>query len=274
MMELPEAAVISEQIARTITGKRIASVEADRTPHKLAWFFGDKAAYQSILSGGVVGGSSQIGGFVEMEVGKARILFSEGVNIRYQENGMAPPKHQLLVRFEDGSALSGSVQMYGGMGAFIEGELDNKYYLVAKEKPSPLAKRFDWAYFKGILEAPGSEKLSMKALLATEQRIPGLGNGVLQDILFRSRLGPKRRVGTLTGKEMDVLYQNVKGTLGTMAEQGGRDTESDLFGTPGGYAMILSKKTVDRPCPSCGSKITKESYMGGAVYYCPECQKN
>jgi hypothetical protein len=32
------------------------------------------------------------------------------------------------------------------------------------------------------------KKLSLKALLATEQRIPGLGNGVLQDILFKARM--------------------------------------------------------------------------------------
>lgn|GEM_PF-2077218 len=30
-----------------------------------------------------------------------------------------------------------------------------------------------------------------KAFLATEQRIPGLGNGVLQDILWTARIHPK-----------------------------------------------------------------------------------
>lgn len=273
MMELPEAAAISKQIVGTVKGKTISSVEPDHTPHKLAWFFGERSMYSRLLVGGEVSGSSQLGGFVEIEVGKARILFSDGVNIRYHENGPAPPKHQLLVRFEDGSSLSGSVQMYGGLGVFTEGELDNKYYVAAKERPSPLTDGFDMNHFRAMLDEPGSEKLSMKALLATEQRIPGLGNGVLQDILFRSALNPKRKVGTLARNETDRLFQNIKGTLGMMAEQGGRDTETDIFGRQGGYATILSKKTVDRPCPSCGSKITKEPYMGGAVYYCPACQR-
>ncbi|WP_207226946.1 zf-TFIIB domain-containing protein [Cecembia calidifontis] len=36
---------------------------------------------------------------------------------------------------------------------------------------------------------------------------------------------------------------------------------------------MLSKNTFDHPCPKCGVKIVKEAYMGGAVYYCPNCQK-
>lgn len=41
----------------------------------------------------------------------------------------------------------------------------------------------------------------------------------------------------------------------------------------GGYKSILSKNTYDLPCPLCGYGIVKEAYMGGSVYYCPECQK-
>jgi formamidopyrimidine-DNA glycosylase len=26
-------------------------------------------------------------------------------------------------------------------------------------------------------------------------------------------------------------------------------------------------------CPKCGGTIVKEAYLGGAVYYCPVCQK-
>jgi len=36
---------------------------------------------------------------------------------------------------------------------------------------------------------------------------------------------------------------------------------------------ILSKNTVNNPCPNCGGKIGKEAYLGGAVYFCSSCQK-
>jgi formamidopyrimidine-DNA glycosylase len=57
-----------------------------------------------------------------------------------------------------------------------------------------------------------------------------------------------------------------------MAEQGGPDTERDLFGQPGGYRTVLSRNTAGTPCPACGSIIVKEAYLGGSIYYCPRCQ--
>ena len=58
-----------------------------------------------------------------------------------------------------------------------------------------------------------------------------------------------------------------------MAVQGGRDTEKDLFGNAGGYKTILSKNTVNEPCPKCNTEIRKEAYLGGSIYYCPCCQR-
>jgi formamidopyrimidine-DNA glycosylase len=43
--------------------------------------------------------------------------------------------------------------------------------------------------------------LSAKAFLATEQRIPGLGNGVLQDILFTAGIHPKRKMAAISEEE-------------------------------------------------------------------------
>ncbi len=85
-----------------------------------------------------------------------------------------------------------------------------------------------------------SEKLSLKAFLATEQRIPGLGNGVLQDILYNARLHPKKKLGALSDGEFAALFSSVKNTLAEMTRNGGRDTEKDLFGSTGGYVTKLS----------------------------------
>lgn len=58
-----------------------------------------------------------------------------------------------------------------------------------------------------------------------------------------------------------------------MTSEGGRDTQTDLYGNAGGYKTILSAKTWKNPCLRCGSTIIKEAYMGGLVYYCPTCQQ-
>lgn len=274
MMELPEAVTIAGQINRTVSGKRISSVTVSHTPHKLAWYYGEPRKYPDLLTGKAIGRADARGGLVEVNAGNASILFGEGVGVRFHgPQEPRPSKHQLLIEFGDDSALSAAVQMYGGLGAFLAGELENPYYKVAKEKPSPISPAFNRIYFDRIMFAPEVKKLSLKALLATEQRIPGLGNGVLQEILFKAGMHPKRKLHTLSEIDHRILFDSIKKTLAAMADRGGRDTELDLFGDPGGYKTLLSKNAVNKPCPLCGTPIKKEAYMGGSVYYCETCQR-
>ncbi len=271
MIELPEAVVLSKQVTDTLAGKRIAHVEANHTPHKFAWFSGDPAKYPSLLGGKTIQHALYFGNHVEVHADDMLLVIN--MPMRYHPAGEQPPeKHQLLLNFEDHTALSCTVQMWGGLFCFPEGEPGGMPdYHVAKVKPSVLSGAFDRAFFDS-LRAEGGAKLSAKEFLATQQRIPGLGNGVLHDILWTAQINPKRKLGDLSETETEVLFKSVKGVLASMAEQGGRDTEHDLFGQPGGYRTILCKNTLDKPCPRCGGKISKEAYLGGAVYYCPECQ--
>lgn len=274
MIELVEAKILSDQMNLSIRGKRIAKVTTLSSPHKFAFFHGDPLTYDELLRGYRIGESTPNGGQVRMEMEDLIFIFGDGVDLRYYEkDGKRPVKHQLLIEFEDGSAMSGSVQMYGFLLCVEEKDFDNPYYLVAKEKPSLLSEQFDKEYFMRILNAPGAQKLSAKAILATEQRIPGLGNGVLQDILYFAGIHPKRKVGTFHVDDIDRLYHSVKNTPAQMIAQGGRNTEKDLYGTPGGYITRLSKNTVGRSCPNCGHTIQKEAYLGGSIYYCDGCQK-
>jgi formamidopyrimidine-DNA glycosylase len=244
------------------------------TPHKFAWYYGEPQKYSELLVGRTIGKTNAYGSMVEIKAENVTILLGEGGNIRFHlDSEPHPARYQFLIEFNDNTALSVAIQMYGGMGAFLEGELDNIYYKVAKEKPSPLSSEFDKVYFDRIISAQDVQKLSLKALLATEQRIPGLGNGILQDILFNAKMHPKIKVNTLNDVDKEALFGSIKTTISTMAAQGGRDTESDIFGNPGGYKTILSKNTVNKPCPVCMSVIKKEAYMGGSIYYCEKCQK-
>lgn len=275
MIELPESNVLARQINEVLRGKQITGVVAAHDPHKFAWYYGDPEYYPDVLMGKVLHAACSYGGMVEILCEQAAVLlFSDGVGLRYHSSqDKMPEKHQLLIQFNDGSALSATVQMYGGLCCFRPGEYENPYYTVAKEKPSPLSEQFDKTYFDQLFLLKGTEKLSAKAFLATEQRIPGLGNGVLQDILWNAMIHPKRKISTFTDSDKDSLFQAIKTTLKAMADQGGRDTEKDLFGSPGGYKTMMSKNTVTTPCPVCGTIIKKESYLGGSVYYCTICQE-
>lgn len=273
MIEIPESATISQQAAGMLTGRRITKVVNATSPHKFTWYNGDPEAYPGLLEGLGIETVNGYGAFVDVVLeDEVHLLIGDGTNMRYYRVGEKQPvKHQLLVELDDGSFLAFTVAMYGAIYAF-RGEFDNPYYQGSIHKLNPLDERFDEAYFEQMIGGLKKD-LSAKALLATEQRIPGLGNGVVQDILFNAGIHPKRKVSTLSDLEKTDLLYSMKGALSGMTELGGRNTEKDFFGNWGGYKVLLSKNTYKDPCPNCGHEIVREAYLGGTVYYCRECQK-
>lgn len=273
MIEIPESLNMAAQLNATVKGKRIAQVETEHTEHKFAFYGDNPQDYCKLMAGLVFGEARGIGSMVEISLGAYHFMINDGVNLRYYGSLTdIPARYQTRITFEDGSSLICSVQMYGAMVLFDPAHYDNIYYEVAVQKPMPLTEGFDEAYFASLRDNV-KPTLSIKAFLATEQRIPGLGNGVLQDILFEAGLHPKRKINTLTEADWQCVYRAVVDVLAAMTKTGGRDTEKDLFGKPGNYATRLSKKTLGSPCPRCGQAIQKASYLGGTVYFCPGCQE-
>ena len=283
MIELPEAYLLAEQINKTLVGNTIRRAVANTHPHGFAWYTGDPATYNERLAGKKVN-KAQAGMSGLICGNKVRItcddkLLAISTPIKYHAPGKVLPKsHQLLLEFDDSSHMSCTVQMWGGMlcldineDGSLGGFTCNNCVSCGKDRINPLMDEFDEAYFDKLWQKT-KPKLSIKAFLATEQRIPGLGNGVLQDILFVAGLHPKRRLESINQSDRDKLFASIKSTLKDMLIQGGRDTEKDLFGCSGGYKTILSKSTLPDPCPGCGGVIKREAFLGGNIYYCPVCQ--
>ncbi|MBK8902591.1 MAG: endonuclease VIII [Anaerolineaceae bacterium] len=271
MIELPEAVVLAGQINQTLVGKRIKQVVANQSPHKFAWYTGDPATYHDRLGGRTIRTAAACAGEVEIIADEMQLICSAALRF-YPAGEKRPARHQLLLAFEDNSVLVATIQMWGCLFCVQQGEpVGFEDYRLGRERPSPLSDAFDRVHFDSLLPEDLA-KLSAKAFLATEQRIPGLGNGVLQDILWTAKINPRRKMDSLKAVEQEQLFRAVKSVLREMTNCGGRDTERDLFGCPGGYRTILSKNTVGQPCPACGALIQKEAYLGGSVYFCPVCQ--
>lgn len=272
MLEIPESTIISRQASSVLNGRKITEVIPASSPHKFTFYNGDPLTYPFLLKGRKIETVKGYGAFVDLVMDRnTHLLIGDGTIMRYYLPGEeGPVKHQQWIGLDDGSFLVFTVAMYGGIFAF-QGEYDNLYYQGSIHKLSPLEVDFDEAYFENMIRN-SKKTLSAKALLATEQRIPGLGNGVLQDILFNAGIHPKRKISTLSELEKSDLLYSIKGTLFRMIELGGRNTEKDFWGNWGGYPVLLSKNTYTSPCPRCGHKIIREAYLGGSVYYCPQCQ--
>lgn len=272
MLELPEVLARARELNRHVAGKTVQRVCPPSSPHKFCWFSGEPESYHVRLAGRTVESASGFGIYVEIAFsGGVFLCLNDGVNMRLFAAAETPPeKYQLLIGFSDGSALAFSVAMYGGI-LLHDGAMENPYYLASRQRVSPLSEDFTPETFAALIDSV-RPSMSVKGLLATEQRIPGLGNGVLQDVLLAAGIHPKRKASSLSDGEKSRLFASIRETLSAMAAQGGRDTERDLFGRPGGYAVKMGKDALKTGCPVCGGEVKKENYMGGAIYCCAACQ--
>lgn len=295
MIEIPESTTLAAQVDAQLAGRTVTGVQVAARPNPFVHFTGDPAAYPSVLTGRTVTGGTGMASFLRIALADGDDVVELTVNdgarptLLTLDQAAKPvaKSHQLRLDLDDGSALVFTVQMYGAirlLGGLDEdgrtrpvpgvddgGEEESFYDRAARTSPSPLADGFD-AHWQGLLAAEGADRLSLKAVLATHQRIPGLGNGVLQDILWTARMSPRRKLGTLDAAERDLLRDSVTGVLRTMVADGGRDTEKMLDGRPGGYQTVMCLAALDRGCPRCGGAVEKAAYLGGRVYVCPVCQ--
>ena len=272
MLEIPECLVIAQQMNDKLQRKMIEHVIMNQSEHRFAFYSMNAERYPILMEGQTIHSCQAYGGMIEVDLGEYQLFFGDGAYPRYTEPGSRPPaKNQMEIEFDDRSYVTVSIQMYGGIHLVKRDICENEYINDAVNKPSPLSNEFTYDYFCKLRQQC-SNRISIKAMLATEQRIPGLGNGVLQDILYQARLHPKRRIESISEEEWKRVYDSVRSVLNQMVQQGGRDTEKDFFSQPGQYMTYLSKKTYLSPCPRCGSEIRKAAYMGGTVYYCEKCQ--
>lgn len=274
MIELPEARTIASDLRKSILGKKIIDVSGNFIDHKFTFYYKDPNRYKEQLTGQCIIKINDRNYYVEAETERYKILFRDGANMRYFDNASAlPTKSKLMLQFEDDSLLNVTTSMYAFIAVFEKAyDMDDIYYQEELNGVGALDEAFTLPYFINLVDEK-TIKLSVKTFLATRQRILGIGNGTVQDIVFNAGLNPKRKIDSLSDAEIKNLFSSVVYTLNEMTENGGRDTEIGINGRRGGYKTKMSSITYKKGCPVCGGEIEKEQYLGGSIYYCSACQK-
>lgn len=275
MIELPEALVIARQMSEELRGKRIESGIRGNAPHKFAFYSRSPEEYEAILRGKTMGEATDHGSLILASVEPDHVLVLGGGGERivfHQSEATLPKRHQLLLHFQDGTYLTVTVQGWGALQLLRQSELADHPH-VGPRRVSPLSDAFTYEHFQGLFgEIEAEDPRSIKFFVISKPGVWGVGNGYLQDILFRARIHPRRKVVGISEGERRALYQAIRETLKQAVDLGGRDTERDLHERPGGYTRILDSRSVGQPCPECGTPIEKIQYLGGASYFCPRCQ--
>lgn len=276
MFELPEFITLAGQINKTVTGKVVKKGSLGNTPHKFVWYNRTPEEFEAQTRGKRVGEAWARGKWLFVPLEPERVLlFGEcGGRVLYHPPGSKEPaKYHLRLAFEGGSALTATTQMWGAMELHERGSERNRKY-IEDMRTTPADPGFTYKYFSSLVDAVAAEgKRSVKGLLTQEQLIPGLGNAIAQDILFRARLHPRHPVEALDKVLRRGLYDAIINTVREVIAKGGRADEHDLHDRPGGYERIMDSEAAGRPCPECGDTIVKIQYLGGACYFCPSCQK-
>jgi formamidopyrimidine-DNA glycosylase len=275
MIEMPEATTIAHQMQETLVGKTIQHFMRGPLVHKFLWLNKSAEEYDAFLSGRQITGASSYGRSIYLYVGEADLLwFGElGGRILYHSGGEAlPAKYHLRWDFADGSAMSFAMQMWGFIGLLARSELATHPY--AEVGIPPLSERFTSDRFDQLLEEyPEKTKKGIKGFLVTSKHVNGIGNGYLQDILFRAKIHPGRKIPSLIAEDRQRLHAAIQDTMAQAIQQGGREDERDLYDHAGGYHRLMSNQAVGQPCPNCATPIQKITYLGGACYLCPTCQE-
>ena len=98
----------------------------------------------------------------------------------------------------------------------------------------------------------------LKAVLMDQSRIAGLGNLLVDEVLWRAELDPARPAGSLDDDERARLARTIRTTLRVLGRRGGSHTGDLMPGrVPGGL------------CPRDGVPLVRRTVGGRTTYSCP-----
>src|SRR5512139_1617448 len=196
MIEMPEAVTLAHQMQETLTGKTFEHFARGELTHKFLWLSKPAEEYDAFLTGKPVSGASSYGRSIYLYVGEAHLLwFGElGGRILYHPPGQPlPAKFHLRWDFTDGSKLTYNLQMWGFVGLLERSELAHHPY--AEVGIPPLSEAFTLDRFNQLLEEyPEKTRKGIKGFLVTSKHINGIGNSYLQDILYKAKIHPARKI--------------------------------------------------------------------------------
>lgn len=108
----------------------------------------------------------------------------------------------------------------------------------------------------------GRSTMALKARLLDQARVAGLGNLLVDDVLWRAGLDPAREAGRLDEGETAALAEAISATLDELGRRGGSHTGD-----------LQSERHDEGHCPRDGTALQRRTIGGRTTYSCPEHQR-
>ena len=213
---------------------------------------------------------------VDLDTDKALLLhlgMTGKFRVVKQEEAYLKHEH-VIVNFSDGESLryedprrfgifrSVTVPVSGGNPECLE-----------SLGPEPLSENFDDKY---LFQKSRKKTKPVKNFIMDNNIVVGVGNIYASEALFRSRISPIRKSGSLKKTEALLLCEKIKEVLAEAIKAGGT-TISD-FQTPDGSEGYFFRELAvygreEEPCLTCTFPIRRVVQAGRSTFYCKNCQK-
>ena len=277
-VELPEANILSQQMNIEFKGKEISGC------HLLDY---QRLQRIGFVNKNVSDFNRLLGARIKFVVSRGNVIrvgLNEGMNLilapeyggRILFHATAvdvPSKYHLRLKFKDNGTLTVVLTGMGVIQALKDEELESSYVYRRDFSAtiSPINDReFTFERFSNEIAA---KNVNIKAVLVgKDAAVVGLSNSSLQEILYRSKIYPKRKASSLDEKERQVLYDMIKSVIEERIRLGGKEQFVDLYGKRGRYTPAMGPNMKGKKCRACGTNIEGISLGGGQVYFCPVCQ--
>jgi formamidopyrimidine-DNA glycosylase len=107
----------------------------------------------------------------------------------------------------------------------------------------------------------------IKPLLLDQRIVAGLGNIYAAEALWRARIDPAQSARTLDARQLGALVRGIKSAIAdgfrraARYRDGSRDRPFKVYDREG------------KPCPRCGTRVTRLLQAGRSTYWCSSCQR-
>ena len=276
MPELPEVQALAESLDRRLRGRRIAGLTVASVAALKTY-----EPPPTALAGREVAGVRRHGKYVDIEAADTAAgglplhlvaHLSRAGWVRWREKVSDAPLAQrgplaARLRFEDGAALDITEMGTEKRLALYVVRDPAEVGGVSRLGVDALDERLDLERLRQLL---GGRPGTLKAALADQGVIAGVGNAYSDEILHAAHLSPFTRGDRIDDAALGRLLAALRETLGSALEQARALDIAEL--KEGKRSGMRVHGRTGEPCPVCGDTVREVSLASRSFQYCPGCQ--
>jgi formamidopyrimidine-DNA glycosylase len=183
---------------------------------------------------------------------------------RIESPDFRPGKHDHLVLIQRERTLVFTDPRQLGQVRFHRGKDEPDWW---RTRPPEIdSPQFDQRFFNEFLDR--HRKAPIKAALLMQNGFPGVGNWMADEILWRAKVLPSKRVGKQTAQERSMIFRVTKWVVRRSLETLGKD-----FSDPPRTWLIHQKWKRNGICPIHRTPLRHATVAGRTTVRCPKCQR-